>query len=40
MEPAGCVPPGGVPWQELQVMAPALQLIAFEPAPFVKLPWQ
>jgi len=29
-----------VPWQELQAMAPAFQLIAFAPAPFWKLPWQ
>jgi hypothetical protein len=36
---AGCVPPGGVPWQLVQVMAAPVQ-VALAAAPFLKLPWQ
>ena len=40
MEPAGWVPPGGVPWQEVQARAVAVQAMGLAPTPFLKLPWQ
>jgi hypothetical protein len=36
---AGWVPPGGEPWQLVQVVAAPAQVM-LAAAPFLKLPWQ